>query len=83
MSGASQVSTSQTLELVGSQPRLPQYAAQGSNGDFSMTRHDSREDTQLGLFGELDVAALLPDSHETGDGQLASDFPIRERFNWR
>ena len=54
------------IEFSGSQPSLPQYAAQDTYRYFSMAWDDRSEHPFVVLFYELDVAAPLTGLNEAG-----------------
>ena len=69
--------TSKGLELMGCQSSLTQYAAQGADGYFSMTRNNRCEHSLSSLLGELDVATFLADFNEACRCEPAGDLSIR------
>ena len=59
-----QVGTLKVVELCGSQPSLPHYAAQDAHRYLSVTRNNRCEYPFVTLFDKLDVAAPLTGFNE-------------------
>lgn len=70
---------SERFELVWSQSRLPEDAAEGPDSQLSVTGHDGCTHSIRVRPRELDVAPALPRFLESGRKQLPSHFPKRKR----